>query len=372
MTTETKPNNAPTVDKAHARFGPSTLKYRAACVHWRPDPHSDTAAADEGTLLHAALETDNPNGLDEEQLDVYVFCKSIERDYDEEAKSHGEYTKLKEVRLSILNDKTFGTADLVYKFGQFARIVDWKCGRRSIDPSEENWQGIAYMIGVFELYPDVDEVEVVFVSPRRDEVQKHTFLRSDLWKHQWEVGHLLDRCERGDGPYNPTRSGCEFCLKTHCKAMNGLAIKTATEYESLTLPEEFHPSKIETPEQMAVALDLAPILEKWVKSVKKHAKDMYESGTMIPGYVQRTKAGARNVNDPLLAYEVVKEFLTPEQFIDCCNVQITKLEKWFAEEGRETGAFKTKKDALAFLSTKLSNVGAINYADDVEYLAKQK
>lgn len=68
-------------------------------------------------------------------------------------------TILKELKLSILNGLTFGTADLVMVKGDRAIIGDAKFGWNPVEDAEVNLQGWAYAIGVFEKYPEVQMVE---------------------------------------------------------------------------------------------------------------------------------------------------------------------------------------------------------------------
>ena len=64
-------------------------------------------------------------------------------------------TILKELKLSILNGLTFGTADLVMVKADRAIIGDAKFGWNPVEDAETNLQGWAYAIGVFEKYPEV-------------------------------------------------------------------------------------------------------------------------------------------------------------------------------------------------------------------------
>jgi hypothetical protein len=53
----------------HHKFGPSTLKYLEICPSFRNSGESNPAA-EEGTLLHHCVETENLKGLTEAQIDL--------------------------------------------------------------------------------------------------------------------------------------------------------------------------------------------------------------------------------------------------------------------------------------------------------------
>lgn len=66
-------------ERAHARFGPSSYKYRELCPHWENDnsPDKSTHAADMGTRLHLALETGDLSPLngDPEEIALVTMCR---------------------------------------------------------------------------------------------------------------------------------------------------------------------------------------------------------------------------------------------------------------------------------------------------------
>lgn len=51
----------------HHKFSPSQLMYREACPGWQPDEGVSSPAAQEGTMMHKALEMENLSGLNDEQ-----------------------------------------------------------------------------------------------------------------------------------------------------------------------------------------------------------------------------------------------------------------------------------------------------------------
>ena len=58
---------------SHHVFGPSALKWVEICPGYRSDGGTN-AAAEEGTKLHEACETEEFEGLDEEQMRMVAKC----------------------------------------------------------------------------------------------------------------------------------------------------------------------------------------------------------------------------------------------------------------------------------------------------------
>ena len=149
---------------AHHQFSPSQLAYREACPGWKPDEGPQSAQAAEGTMMHKALETGDLKGLNEEQTRCVNLVSELFVSMREELeKGESKAEVHQEMRLGIM-DLTFGTADLVVVSEAHAKIGDAKFGWNAVEDAETNLQGWAYAIGVFEKFPKVDYVEVVFAQ----------------------------------------------------------------------------------------------------------------------------------------------------------------------------------------------------------------
>lgn len=91
-------------------------------------------------------------------------------------------------------------------------------------------------------------------------------------------------------------------------------------------------------------------------------------GQEIPGHELRTRAGTRKITDPTAAWAAVKERVTPDQFIGCCDVSLPKLETIFAEAAPRGAKSKAKQE----LSEALADLGVIETAKESLYLAKTR
>ncbi|MDF7824111.1 DUF2800 domain-containing protein [Pontiellaceae bacterium B12227] len=351
----------------HAKHGPSSLKNKEICPHWQNRPGS-SAAADEGTRMHEAAETNNLEGLNPEQCAQVESCIT---DVSRLQASISQCTRHNELRLEICG-LTFGTADVVLVGSDKAVLIDYKMGRVPVDPAEINLQGWAYALGVFDRF-DVELVDVVFLQPRCDTKSVHSFFRTkDYARMKARLSDVIQKAEDENSPHNPHPENCEYCgRKAECPALASKALAIATSYsDELQLPDEMHPSNITDPKQMALALKLAPVLADWAQSVRKHALDMVQDGQEIPGYGLKFRSGQRTIKDILLVWEIIQdEFDVPlNDFLPACSISVTALEKAVkSRQERGKGAA-----AIRRMNQLLSAEGLCVTGTEVTYLAKER
>ncbi len=363
---------SPDTKPAHASNGPSGLLYIELCGGFQKRVGSSTAA-EEGHLLHKALETGNLDGLNEEQLQIVEMCRAYVGQLESEVYGEGEKTLeiLREHRLEICDGATFGTLDYALFNRRLSRadLVDFKFGRNAVPDAEVNPQVQAYVLGLFEENPDLQVVTAHVLLPRRDEVSTAQYLRKDLSQIRLRISTILARCEAEEPELRPTEN-CLWCARqATCKALHRHALTIANGYEGdLQIPEEYHPGQIVDPTMMSRALTVARVMEKWCDSVKHHALQMRLGGLEIPGHELRTRAGTRKITDPLAAWAAVRDRLSPDQFIGCTEVSLPKLENTFAEAAPRGGKAKAKQA----LCEALANHGLVEIGKESFYLAKTK
>lgn len=337
------------ITKKHARHAPSSLGYKEICPAFVGKKGSN-AAAEEGTLMHEAMETDDFSKLTEEQAFLCGLC----RDYrdGELAKLHAP-TVYRELSLSIAGGLTFGTADFVAidASGKVAIVMDWKFGFGEIEGANINTQGCSYSLGVFEKFPELEELTLHFVQPRRQFISTHTFTRADVELMKLRIQTIIRKANARNKEMHPGKQ-CAYCSKlAHCPAVRNIALPLATKYGDLTIPEELHPSNISDPNMMAKCLLCARVLKEWVDSVNYHALNMAMNGEEIPGYKLTSRAGRRSISDALSAYGVVSQHMSAEDFIACCgSVSIDALTAKFSESAPRGGKQKAKEELLSRLA----------------------
>ena len=354
-------------DQAHAKHGPSSLKNKEICPHWKNRPGS-SAAADEGTRMHEAAETGNLDVLNPEQ------CAQVESCIDEVARRQSTIkncTRHNELRLKIAG-LTFGTADVVLIGTNTADLIDYKMGRVLVDPAETNLQGVAYALGVFETFP-VDSVTVIFLQPRCDSISEHTFYRGqDYDRMLARVVEVIRQAEDETSPFCPHPENCEYCgKKAECPALTSKALTVAKQYDdALELPDEMHPSNITDPKQMAIALKLAPVLMDWAQSVRKHALEMVQEGEEIPDYALRFRNGKRSIKDIPLVWDLIhSEFaVSLSDFLPACSISVTALENAVkSQQERGKGATAIRRMNQLLVAEGLTTTGK-----EICFLAKER
>ncbi|MCH7228591.1 DUF2800 domain-containing protein [Haloferula sp. A504] len=356
----------------HAKHSPSALAYKEICPGFQSNNESGPAA-EEGTRLHAALETGKIDGLDDEQLQVVEMCRDYIESLEDQARGEGEQNldTWRERKLSICEGLTFGTVDYVLFNHRLGRgdVVDFKFGRRAVPDAEVNAQVQAYVLGVFEANEHIQTITAHVLLPRRDEISTATYARSDMEKLRLRISTIIARCEAEEPELRPTEN-CLWCgRQATCPALHRHALTIAAGYQDeLQIPEEFHPGQITDPSVMARALAAARVLEKWCDSVKHHAVQLRLGGQEIPGHELRSRSGVRKITDAVAAWAAVQDRMSPDQFAGCCDVSISKLEKTFAE-GAPRGA-KTK--AKQELGEALADRGIVQVGKESFYLAKTK
>tara|TARA_R100000426_G_scaffold20039_2_gene17267 strand:+ start:1976 stop:2266 length:291 start_codon:yes stop_codon:yes gene_type:complete len=77
-------------NRGHAEFGPSGLKYIAACPGFH-GAEGTSEAAERGTRIHEALEVHDPSALhDEEEVEIYDKIVEMENEFMANFESNGQ------------------------------------------------------------------------------------------------------------------------------------------------------------------------------------------------------------------------------------------------------------------------------------------
>ncbi len=278
---------------------------------------------------------------------------------------------------SSATTEIFGTIDVLILDESKKHIdaLDYKFGRSRVDHASENIQGHAYMVGTFDKFPWAETVTVHFVTPRLDEVTKHTYNRDDLEWHRLRVKVVVDRATEPEPKLNPRTEACRFCKnRVSCKALHDQLLPLAKKYESnnfaIDLLKKHSPSAVQDPAILGKMLEVAPVMEAWAKAAKAAALELAtETGEEIPGYEVRYRNPKAKVDDPQKAYEALEDQMTAEEFMQACDISIAKLAKALASKLPRG----EKKNARPQLELALMKAGLLPEEDHVEknpYLKK--
>ncbi len=331
----------------HALHAPSSLGYKEICPSFSSRPGSN-AAADEGSRLHECVEKGTVDGLPDEQALLVLYC------LDYRSKTLSGMTSPKvfhEVPLKIAGGLSHGTADFLAIDGSRAVLADWKMGRIRVAHPSENAQVAAYSLGVFEAFPEVQELTATICQPRLQYLVSHTFYReADFDALDLRIRTIIRRANRhGANRLCVPFHGCKYCRKQPvCPALANKLLPLARQCSELEIPDVIQPANVTSPVLMARLLEVAAIVKPWCEAVRAYATEMAKAGQSIPGYHIGYISGKRGVASPDEVYRALphrpagtapeKDWeggtlprITAEELLACCgNLSIASLEDFYA------------------------------------------
>ena len=359
----------------HARFSPSTLDALSRCIKFKYLEFGDEEAANEGTMLHAAFETGNLNGLDDEQKQSVQAILDLVECRKAELGGPDKWDELKECRVQ-LKDLTFGTADraLIHRELPVIVVIDAKFTRRR---SEHDMQLKTYAAALVETLQDegrdIEKAITIIAAPRigPPETEEHDAKQLLADVRQW----ITDLYERIDDPFNPPTPHEDLCAKcaraSRCPALTGV-VKQAAVRMGLPLPSVFDPDSDQaTDRDRCIAQVLAGVFSNWADQIKKNNTEyVRRSGDpkLLDGFqMVRRSSGLRIGQEftPIALAAIMSEFdVTQDIVLECSTITLGTLAKRLSEQtGRPEADIKEKFKEL------LGDFAKENFA---EYLTKTK
>ena len=316
-----------------ARISPSLLDNLAACpcFEYKPYEEGTNNAAEEGTLLHKALETGEDDDLNGEQQRTVEktreLCRALLTGFlDWESAPIEKRIELHEQKLPD-SFKRRGMMDRCYVSlaSRKALVIDLKTGRAGlIKDAKESLQLANYADMVWVRYPGlVDEVMVVLSSPRTNETSRHVY-KYEEWE---EIRERIQKVAAdADHPFKQPRFHEVLCQKcrwfSECPAASKTLAPPVASAVSLPLSVLLRPIGELTVDELAQNRAAADLFEKWAE-VRKEAIDARVEAERIalPGYTRVQKDGAPFIpsDKTEMAWGLVKDLLSPEQFLAACG-----------------------------------------------------
>lgn len=329
------------------RISPSLLDNLSVCPCFEYKPYEEGAggAAEEGVLLHKALETGEDDDLNGEQQRTVEktreLCRALLTGFlDWESAPIEKRVELHEQKLPD-SFKRRGMMDRCYVnlATRKALILDLKTGRAGpIKEAKESLQLANYADMVWVRYPGlVDEVMVVLSSPRTNENSSHVY-RYDEWES------IRERIEKvaadADHPFKQPRFHEVLCTKCRwfgeCPATTKTLAPVVEQTVSIPVSMLLRPVETLTIEELAQNRAVADLFEKWSEVRKKAIDDRVAAERLeLPGYTRVQKDGSPFIpaEKTGVAWELVKDLLTPEQFLASCGkISLGKLVDQLADD----------------------------------------
>lgn len=348
------------------------------CPGWR-NRGGTTQQAEKGTRIHEALEKDTIDQLDEEERPLARQCADFIDSLLLDRLPTLPDSDYREIRLTVDLEgglKTFGTCDRLIKYGSFAFMIDYKSGYRHITDASQNAQAFAYVIGAFQRFSDLEEIEFYFLIPNRDEMSYHLFKRSDLPAMQLRLSTIIRRAMAADyatGKYfNPQPELCEYCaMQSDCPKLATKALSILSQLaDGLPVPTSILVDSARA-EDIPHLLRLAPLMEAWAAGVKERALKLnLEEGLEIQGFVRQERKLPRAITSVLGAWDVAKKRgVTFEEFLAACSkTSVPKLEELIAEKAKRGEKTKAKTSLI----NELRHLDVLREEGTIHYLREDK
>lgn len=288
------------------------------CPCFESDP-SGSQDTDDGTERHRklaeALKSDSIADIDGEDGDAITWA----RDYIKGNAPITQYPLVIEQKLTLvdedLNELMSGTPDQVC--GNYIFDLKWR-------PRDYSAQMAAYALMVMQDGGfDKVFVRVLFGANRSvveivfDYESAHKIVSGivKLANHPGKEPKLCDYC-----------SWCSKILT--CPAVAGKIEGLEKGYSDSPRAQSWHPSEMETGEQIADALWIAKkVVKPWLESIEFHAKEaMIKKGLSLPGFELKPRAGKKYITDVAEAYKLLG--LPQEKFLECCDVRLNSSKKY--------------------------------------------
>ncbi len=367
-------------EKVHAECSPSQLKRIKLCPGsrrvLRNAPDSDkpgtSGYAEEGTMLHLVTElrikykyyiefpmmlndgetygsvlqqlTQLEEPLTREQNTAVSECVDY---FDSVIRELRLVTEIKSVRLEPhLNldyagmPEVAGYVDVQIISADRLDIIDWKFGKGVPVPVEMNEQLLAYAGASFDSYGRTGEMPKVcihLIQPRLDYFESYCLTGKELslWVY-WNLYYIIFESRNRDAECIPGIEQCRWCVR-NCIARIKNVDKVASEIFKLYLNSGKANQKVTdyaTPEQLAITLEHAKIVDKAIKDISAYILSKCLSGEVFPGYKAVEGRSFRHWRDEQDAQDWLTSLAdnkeSPFDFDDCFEtkfISVAKAEK---------------------------------------------
>jgi len=324
------------------------------CYRSRDSKHERTIA---GTIAHKSSEKqEDDNRLSDDDalavaecLDFYDSRVACLRAQISTLENGGDVIEGAETYLPIddlvfpdCEATTAGYADkwLYVPAIRYAEIIDWKFGMWPVEAASNNLQGMAYAMGVFRKFPDVDSVRVFFKQPHLDYTTDHTFTRADLSAIYLRIQTIVARARiarakavAGDwSDAKPAYPLCNFCDNLgKCEKVLEFACNVGHKFHPLGIPADITPSLIQDAQNTKLAMELASTLKVWCDAFKRQVNDRVIRGdAVVPeGYGLQTMQ-KREMVDLSVYKATALKYISKRAFEECLDTTFSAVEKKIA------------------------------------------
>lgn len=318
----------------------------------QPEPESEAAA--EGTRLHLHMEQGTlPE--DAEEAELVQWCREMEGELQRLVWPEGvsDAKCVREERLWARDGSYSGKADAVWVADGKALVVDYKFGRGAVSAAAANHQLAALGVLVWQRH-GVSEVYAAILQPRASRAVPEM-----VHYEEQALGAAEDFFQRrmllaeGENPrLHPGEAQCKYCRAAAiCPAQLQLAQQVTA--ENLLAGWEMW-----TPAQKRLAYDTAQVAKRWAEKVVAKCEADLAAGVPVDGLEMGAGRTSFTVTDAQEAFTLLHEMpgVSAEEFVACCKVGITELDKLVHTKLKASGASSTVKESKEWLRAYLAEV----------------
>lgn len=328
------PNQTETEERVHHPYSPSQLQSLEVCPCYRgkDSKHERTVA---GTLAHAVVETGKDDSrLSDADAMAAASCLDflhVRRNFLREEFSGGPLRELREIYLPVddlvfddCKSTTAGYVDHAFiSFDEaYAEMSDYKFGYWTVERVENNLQAIAYMLGLFRMFPKLQRIRFNFKLPNIDGFITAVMERSEIPENYLRIQVIVARAReaRKAGDFkaaSPTCPLCSFCANLgDCPAVAALMLNAAKKFWPLCVPDDITPTTVHTTQDTGACMRLAATAKAWADAFRGRVTDRVLRGdAQVPeGFHLQTSQGNRKVSDAEKFRGVTLQYVTPEEY----------------------------------------------------------
>lgn len=337
-----------------------------------------SAAADEGTRLHKCCEliltrpqnqsaTQRAEGIEEyfnlpDDLRGFVDFAVTETVKRRDA-CELDFDLKTEMRLWAKSGLFSGQGDAVILEQQLGRatIIDFKFGRGEVERAERNYQLAAMAVLVADNFGFIKSVRAMIIQPRAlDKTRRITeceYSKADIDAAREAINAACKEAMEAENPAQKCGYWCKYCPSSYrCKAAQeaiSAQYKLAVATPNLTIGA--HNAR-----QM---FERAQLVKKYCDDVLAAVKNYIvnnpdaQCGLVLAPGVKRAKLG-----DAANVFEAVEGLgITPEEFVNVCDVSISKLQSLYHDKRKLANEKQTKKASDIEAKKLLEERGLLKY-----------
>lgn len=339
-----------------------------------------SAAAEEGRMLHRVMElavklgneSEKPEfdalfaALTDEQRQAYLTAVKLVNDNvlcDFRA-YNGDRMEVFEKRLWAASGLFSGQGDAVFiRDNGEATIVDYKFGRSEVEPAERNYQLAAMAVLVADNYgvEQIEKVRALIIQPRALDKNKRIteciYTKADVDAAREAINAACKEAIEYAQPRQKCGYWCNYCKSAYrCKTAQ---LEIAKQYAIATSTPTLAIGAHNVVEMFTKATVVKKLCDEILAAVKNFIVKNPDHGTAL-----ELAAGAKRskLGDAGKIYDAVCSIgITPEEFVEVCDVGLTKLQSLYFSKRKIVNEKQTKKASDFEVKDLLESKGLLTY-----------